>query len=103
MSDPNLLLTKRLKNRHLEKEKDEEVEKTTRGKMKEYKESKGARYEHGEDKPSQPKQGTLEKGMGCYDFKAEAMDISYGQAGKEGCKADNGKIESQMKNYHWAE
>lgn len=60
-------------------------------------------YEHETDKPSLPSEGHLEKAMGCSDFKTDAMDIAYGQAGHAGCKADGTKIVSQMKEYHWAE
>jgi len=31
----------------------------------------------------------------CHDFKAEASDQAYGQAGEQGCKADGRKIMSQ--------
>ena len=71
--------------------------------MEKYKESSKVSAEHETEMPKQPKQGRLEKGMGCHDFKSEAMDISYGQAGMEGCKSDAGKIEGQFKNYHWAD
>lgn len=60
-------------------------------------------YKNEEDKPSIPKEGTLSREMGCDDYKKEAMDISYGQAGKSGCSSDSGKIKSQMKQYHWAD
>jgi hypothetical protein len=59
------------------------------------------KYEHETDKPAQPKGGHAESGMGCHEFKGQAMEIAYGQAGKEGCGADYKKIESQMKHYHW--
>jgi hypothetical protein len=59
------------------------------------------RYEKEVEKPKVPKGGHQESGMGCHDFKKEAMDISYGQAGMAGCKSDSRKIESQMKHYDW--
>lgn len=60
-----------------------------------------AHYEHETDAPKMPKGGRQESGMGCHDFKGEAMDIAYGQSGKNGCKADYKKIEGQMKHYDW--
>lgn len=53
------------------------------------------------ESPKVPSHGRLEKGMGCHEFKGEAMDIAYGQAGQKGCKSDAGKISSQMKHYDW--
>lgn len=58
-------------------------------------------YENEVEKPHIPMQGHQEKGMGCYDFKGEAADISYGQAGMAGCKSDMKKYEAQMKHYDW--
>jgi hypothetical protein len=40
-------------------------------------------------------------GMGCMDFKKEADSIALGQAGGPGCKADEKRIHSQFKQYHW--
>jgi hypothetical protein len=60
-----------------------------------------ARYENEVEKPKVAKGGHQESGMGCHDFKKEAMDIAYGQAGMGGCKSDYRKIESQMKHYDW--
>lgn len=59
------------------------------------------RYEHETDHPKQAKGGHMQKGMGCDDFKSNAMNIAYGQAGKSGCKSDQAKISSQMKHYGW--
>jgi hypothetical protein len=69
--------------------------------MKHYAQKGG--YEHETDKPSVPKEGHLAQSMGCSDFKGDAMEISYGQAGKSGAKSDGTKIVSQYKNYGWAE
>jgi hypothetical protein len=59
------------------------------------------KYEHGTDMPKVAKGGHAMKGMGCDDFKRQAMPISYGQAGKSGCSSDQSKISSQMKHYGW--
>lgn len=56
-------------------------------------------YRHEEDRPKPAKQGHMLHGLGCEDFKKEAMDIAYGQAGKGGCSSDHKKIASQMKHY----
>ncbi len=60
-----------------------------------------AHYEHEVEKPKVPKGGHQESGMGVHDFKKEAMDIAYGQAGEAGCKSDAKKMSSQMKHYDW--
>jgi hypothetical protein len=60
-------------------------------------------YSHETDKPAPAPEGHLDHSMGCSDFKKDAMDISYGQAGQSGCKADGSKIVGQFKDYHWAE
>lgn len=60
-------------------------------------------YKNEVERPEQPMQGHLEKGMGMKDFKGDADDLAYGQAGGAGCKSDDRKIASQMKNYHWSE
>lgn len=65
------------------------------------KESKGHMYKHEMDEPMVAPHGHQEAGMGCHEFKKEAMNIAYGQAGESGCKEDMGKIEGQMKHYHW--
>lgn len=66
------------------------------------KESSGSGlYRHEVEKPEQSPQGTMIPGMGCKDFKGEAMGIAYGQAAEAGCNSDDKKISSQMKNYHW--
>lgn len=57
-------------------------------------------YKNEEDEPRFQKIG---KGEGhqvsmrdCADFKKEASDQSYGQAGKSGCVSDEKKIRSQF-------
>lgn len=59
------------------------------------------RYENEVEKPKVASHGHQESGMGCHEFKGQAMDIAYGQAGMGGCKSDNGKIMGQMKHYDW--
>lgn len=39
--------------------------------------------------------------MGMHQFKGEADPIAYGQASSEGCKADEKRMHSQFKDYHW--
>jgi hypothetical protein len=63
--------------------------------------SKHASYKNEVDEPHVPKHGHQEAGMGVHDFKKEAMDIAYGQAGSAGCKSDEKKFSSQMKHYDW--
>lgn len=65
------------------------------------KEKKHAMYRNEVDEPHMPAQGHLEHGMGCNDFKKQAMPIAYGQAASEGMKSDEKKIAGQFKNYHW--
>jgi len=60
-------------------------------------------YKHEVDRPEQPAQGSMQKGMGMKDAKGQADDLAYGQAGAAGCKSDDKKISAQMKNYHWAD
>lgn len=60
-------------------------------------------YRNEVDRPEQPAQGHMEKGMGMKEFKGQADDLAYGQAGEAGCKSDQSKIASQMKNYHWTD
>lgn len=57
-------------------------------------------YKHGEDEPAFE---TIGKGTGhmvrmesCHDFKKDASDQSYGQAGMKGCKSDEHKIHAQF-------
>lgn len=69
--------------------------------MEKFSEVKSAHYEHGADKPKVSKGGHQESGLGCHDFKGEAMDIAYGQAGEKGCKSDSTKFNAQMKHYDW--
>ena len=56
---------------------------------------------HETESPSVPSHGHQESGLGCDDFKGEAMGIAYGQAGKEGCKSDMKKFSAQEKHYDW--
>lgn len=60
-----------------------------------------AHYENEVEKPKVAPRGHQMSGMGCEDYKGQAMDIAYGQAGKGGCKSDMKKINSQMKHYDW--
>jgi len=60
-------------------------------------------YKHETDKPSQPAMGHGGNDYGCSDYKGDAMDIAYGQAGEQGCKSDGSKIVGQFKDYHWAD
>lgn len=55
-----------------------------------------AMYRNEEEMPKVPMHGHLESGMGCHEFKGEAMDTAYGQASKSGCEADSKKIRAQM-------
>lgn len=59
-------------------------------------------YRNEVEKPRQNPQGHLENSMGASDFKGQAMDIAYGQAGMRGCESDGSKIVSQFKDYHWS-
>lgn len=53
-------------------------------------------YEHGTDKPMKAKEGGRPIGThGCGDFKGEAFDQAWGQAGKAGVMADMRKIHAQ--------
>jgi len=52
--------------------------------------------EHGGSKEEHGKPGD-----GLHSFKSKADPIAYGMAGAAGCKSDQGKIKSQMKEYHW--
>jgi len=56
-------------------------------------------YRNEVEKPEQAAVGHLKRAMGCDEFKGQAMDISYGQAGKKGCSSDQRKIQSQMMHY----
>lgn len=60
-------------------------------------------YKNEVERPEQPPEGKMMKGMGMKDFKGQADDLAYGQAGQAGCKSDDRKIASQMKNYHWTD
>ena len=62
---------------------------------------RAAHSEHTTDMPKIPAGGHQEGGMGCHEFKGEAMDIAYGQAGEAGCKSDEKKFNAQMKHYDW--
>ena len=59
-------------------------------------------YKNEVEKPETHAPGHMEHGMGCMEFKGEAMGIAMGQAGKEGCMSDEKKIHSQFKDYHWS-
>ncbi len=61
------------------------------------------KYQHEVDKPSLPPEGHDFNSMGCSDYKSDAMDIAYGQAGEKGCKEDGSKIVGQFKDYHWVD
>ncbi len=53
-------------------------------------------YKHEEDMPKQPKSGgKAQNNHSMKDFKGQAADQAYGQAGARGCKADAAKISSQ--------
>lgn len=65
--------------------------------------AEGGMYKNEVEEPKVAPVGHLEQSMGCSDFKGEAMDIAYGQAGQAGCKSDGSKIISQFKNYGWSE
>lgn len=64
----------------------------------------GQPYDNEVDEPKHQKinqahiSATADLGMmtTCADFKAEAADQSWGQAGLDGCKSDNKKIHSQF-------
>lgn len=58
-------------------------------------------YRNEVEKPSMPMEGQMEKGMGCHSFKNEADSIAVGQSGEEGYRRDEGRINSQAKNYGW--
>jgi hypothetical protein len=58
-------------------------------------------YEHETERPHIPMKGKNEHMMSVDDFKGDAMDTAYGQAGEAGCHADMKKIHSQFKNYGW--
>lgn len=57
-------------------------------------------YKHGEDEPSRQKIGSGTGHMvmmeSCEDFKSDASDQAYGQAGMQGCHSDNKKIHAQF-------
>ena len=59
------------------------------------------KMKHEVEEPSLPHEGHLESGMGCGEFKKAADPIAYGQAGGKLWAADEKKIHSQMKEYHW--
>lgn len=42
-----------------------------------------------------------EPGFGCMDFKGQADPIALGQAAAQGLKADEARMRSQYKDYHW--
>lgn len=58
---------------------------------------------HEVDEPSVPSAKTSAPMGDCSEFKKEAQNIAYGQAGKSGCKSDKSKISAQLKNYNWVD
>jgi hypothetical protein len=58
-------------------------------------------YENEVEMPHVPPHGKNEPMCNLHDFKDEAMDTAYGQAGQMGCKSDEKKIHSQFKSYGW--
>lgn len=60
-------------------------------------------YKNEVEKPAPPAEGHESGVLGCSDYKSEAQDTAYGQAGKSGCKGDGSKILKQMKHYNWSE
>ena len=58
-------------------------------------------YKNEVDKPEIPGVRANEPMKNASDFKGEAMDTAYGQAGHAGCKADEKKIHAQFKSYGW--
>lgn len=53
-------------------------------------------YENEVEKPKAAKSGGRPKNdYGCMDYKGDAMDQAYGQAGKKGVEADMRKIKAQ--------
>ena len=50
---------------------------------------------HSEEEHAKP-------GDGLHSFKDDADPIAYGMAGEAGCKRDQGKIKSQLKEYGWS-
>lgn len=60
-----------------------------------------AMYRNEVEEPSLPPMGHRPREAGLMDAKGEAMDIAYGQAGREGCMSDEKKIHAQFKDYHW--
>lgn len=58
-------------------------------------------YRNEVEKPEVAPMGHMEHGMGMYDFKGEADPIAYGQSSEEGCRADEKRMRSQFKDYHW--
>lgn len=56
-------------------------------------------YRNEVEMPEQAPVGHLKRAMGADEFKGQAMEISYGQAGKSGCASDHKKIMSQMMHY----
>jgi hypothetical protein len=62
-------------------------------------------YKNEVERPPEPPFGHISArenmGTGMDEWKGEADPIAYGQASKEGCSSDRGKINSQFKDYHW--
>lgn len=59
----------------------------------------GGHMEHGTDKPPHNKGGGKAQNLvDVDDFKGQAMDTAYGQAGMHGCRSDEKKIHAQFKH-----
>jgi len=58
-------------------------------------------YRNEVERPEIPGVRANEPMMDASDFKGEAMDTAYGQAGKHGLSSDEKKIHSQFKSYGW--
>lgn len=57
----------------------------------------GGRMEHGTDMPHNKKSGGKAHNLvDVDDFKGQAMDTAYGQAGAKGCASDQRKIKAQF-------
>jgi hypothetical protein len=65
--------------------------------------SKHATYKNEVEEPALPMEGAKTHSCGCADFKAQAMPIAFGMASKEGIAADEKRMSSQFKDYHWAD
>lgn len=60
---------------------------------------RGDKYEHGVDRPKGGKlDGMAHNLVDVDDFKKQAMDTAYGQAGKHGTMSDEKKIHAQFRH-----